>query len=63
MFLEQKFSNEDLQTFAFQTFVFQVLQECNSWASRNGAVQMFFLTPTRNMFFALFREYIFYSTE
>ena len=33
-----------------QTFAFKVLQECSSWASRNGAVQMFFLTPNRNMF-------------
>ena len=28
-------------------FAFQVLRECSFWASRNGAVQMFFLTPTR----------------
>ena len=33
-----------------QTFAFKVLQECSSWASRNGAVQLFFLTPNRNMF-------------
>ena len=33
-----------------QTFAFKVLQECGSWASRNRAVQMFFLTPNRNMF-------------
>ena len=26
-----------------QTFAFKVLQECNSWAARNYAVQMFFL--------------------
>ena len=26
-----------------QTFAFKVLQECSSWASRNGAVQIFFL--------------------
>ena len=31
-------------------FAFQVLRECSSWASKNGAVQIFFLTPTRNMF-------------
>ena len=30
-----------------QTFTFQVLRECSSWAFRNSAVQMFFLTPTR----------------
>ena len=33
-----------------QTFAFKVLQESSSWASGNGAVQMFFLTPNRNMF-------------
>ena len=33
-----------------QTFAFKVFQECSSWPSRNGAVQMFFLTPNRNMF-------------
>ena len=31
-----------------QTFAFEVLRKCSSWASRNGAVQMFFLTRTRN---------------
>ena len=31
-----------------QTFAFKVLQECSSWGSRNGTVQMFFLTPNRN---------------
>ena len=33
-----------------QIFAFKVLQECSSFASRNGAAQMFFLTPNRNMF-------------
>ena len=33
-----------------QTFAFKVLQECSSWASRNGAVQCFFLTTNRNIF-------------
>ena len=33
-----------------QTFVFKVLQESSSWASGNGAVQMIFLTPNRNIF-------------
>ena len=33
-----------------QTFAFKVLQESSSWASGNGAVQMFFLTPNKNMF-------------
>ena len=30
--------------------IFKALQECSSGASRNGVVQMFFLTPNRNMF-------------
>ena len=29
---------------------FKVLQECSSWASGNSAVQVYFLTPNRNMF-------------
>ena len=33
-----------------ETFAFQVFQECSSWVSRNGAVQMFSLIPTRKMF-------------
>ena len=33
-----------------QTFAFKVLQKCSSSASRNGAVQMFFLTLSRNMY-------------
>ena len=33
-----------------QTFSFKVLQESSSWASGNGAVQMIFLTPNRNIF-------------
>ena len=33
-----------------QIFAFKVLQECSSWVSRNDAVQIFFLTPHRNMF-------------
>ena len=27
-----------------------MIQECSFWASRNGAVQMFLLTPNRNIF-------------
>ena len=46
--LEQNFSYGDICS-NIQTFAFQVLRECSSWASRNGAVQMFFLTPNRNM--------------
>ena len=37
-----------------QAFAFKVFQECSSWLSRNGAVQMFFLTPNRNIFTAKF---------
>ena len=33
-----------------QTFAIKVLQESSSWASGNGAAQMFFLTPNRNIF-------------
>ena len=36
-----------------QTFAFQVLQESSSWASRNGAEQMFFPTPTGDMALAV----------
>ena len=34
-------------------FAFQVLQECGSWASKNGAMKMFFLTPAGNQLFVL----------
>ena len=37
-----------------QTFVFKVFQECSFWASKNGAVQILFLTPNRNMFAGIF---------
>ena len=33
-----------------QAFAFKVPLQCSSWASRNGAVQIFLLTPNRNMF-------------
>ena len=33
-----------------QAFAFKVLQEGISWVSRNGAVQMFLLTPNKHMF-------------
>ena len=39
-----------------QTFAIKVLQEYGSWASRKGAVQMFFLTPNRNMFAGTFAK-------
>ena len=32
------------EIYRIQTFAFEVLQECSFWASRNGAVQIFFLT-------------------
>ena len=44
-------------------FAFHVLRECSFLASRNGAVQMFFLTPTRNMILAVLQEYIFDNIE
>ena len=56
-----------------QTFSFQVLRECSSWAYKNGAMQMFFLTSTRNVFAGKFvkwvrflvalQEYNFYNVE
>ena len=56
-----------------QTLAFQVLQKYSSLASRNSAVQMLFLTHTRNMVaqklvkwvrcFAVLREYIFRIIE
>ena len=52
-----------------QTFVFKVPQKCSSWASRNGAVQIFSLTLSRNIsagkylkserFLAVLREHVF----
>ena len=48
-----------------QTFDFKMLRECSSWASRNGAVQMFFTDTNqkhifgcvcRSIFFILFSE-------
>ena len=45
------------------TFAFQVLWECSSWASENGAVQMFFLTLTINVFVAVLPESNFYNVE
>ena len=49
-----------------QTFDFQMLRECSTWMSRNGAVEMFFsffVTPTRNVFLDVFQEYIFCNVE
>ena len=39
-----------------QSYALKVLPECSSWTSRNGAVQIFFLTPNRNMFAGKFVE-------
>ena len=44
-----------------QTFDFQVPRECSSWTSRNGAVQMFFLTPTKKLFLSVLQEEIIQS--
>ena len=52
MSLEQKFSDEDIQN--IQTFAIKVLQRWGSWASRNGAVQMFCLATKRNMYLGKF---------
>ena len=56
-----------------QTFAFKVFQECSSWASRDGALQMFFLTPIRNMLaekflkskrvLAVLREHIIFNVK
>ena len=41
-----------------QAFALKVLQECSSWASRNVPVQMFFLTPNRNIFAGEFERFL-----
>ena len=53
-----------------QTFAFNMLQECSSWASRCGAVQIFFLRPNRNMFtakserfLAMLQEHIIFNVK
>ena len=56
-----------------QTFAFKVLQECSSWASRNGAVQISFLTLHKNMsagkfvkserFLAVLQEHIIFNVK
>ena len=48
------------------TFAFQMHQDGSSWASRNGAVQMFFLTPCTNqkhVFGCVAGVYIFHNVE
>ena len=56
-----------------QTFALKALQKCSSWASRNIAVQIFSLTPSRNMsagkslkserFLAVLREHIIFNVK
>ena len=46
--LEQKFSNG-----------FRSLRQDTSWASRYGAVETFFVTPTKTMFLVVLWEYLF----
>ena len=68
---ERKFLAEIYRN--IQTFAFKVIQKCSSWASRNGAVQMFSLTPSRNMspgkilksemFLAVLREHIIFNVK
>ena len=38
------------------SYAFKVLQECGSWVSRNGAVQMFFPTLDKEMFAGKFAK-------
>ena len=40
-------------------FAFKVIQECSSWASRNGVVQIFFLILHRNIFAGKFVTKVF----
>ena len=56
-----------------QTFAFPVFRECSSWASRNGAVQIYFSDTNQKHicwkickvsgFLAVLREYIFENVE
>ena len=55
-----------------QTFAFNVLQECSSWASRNSAVQIFFIYTKqkhagkfvkRKRVLAVFREHIVFNVK
>ena len=50
--LKQNFLREIYRN--IQTFAFKVLQESSSWASGNGAVQMIFVIPNRNIFVGKF---------
>ena len=55
--------NKNFRTEIYRIFAFQVLWECSSWKSRNDAVEMIFLTPTKKIFLAMLREYVFYNFE
>ena len=58
-----------------QAFAFKVIQECSSWESRKGAVQLFFLTPKKkkkmlarkfvkgDRFLAVLREHVILNVE
>ena len=71
MSLEKNFLTEIHRN--IQTFSCKVLQKCNSWASRNGAAQMYSLTPSRNMsagaflkserFLAVLRQHIIFNIK
>ena len=41
-----------------QAFTFKVIQECSSWESRKGAVQLFFLTPKKKKKKMLARKFL-----
>ena len=60
-----------------QAFAFKVIQECSSWESRKGPVQLFFLTPKKkkkkkmlarkfvkgDRFLAVLREHVILNVE
>ena len=56
-----------------QVFTFKIVQECGFWASKNGAVQVLFLIPNRDMFagkfvkservLEVFREHIIFNVK
>ena len=68
--LKQNFSDGDQEC---ADICFPTCKQCSSWVSRNGAVQIIFLTPTRNIFagkfvkwvrvLAALQEYNFYNIE
>ena len=53
--MKQKFLREIYRNVL--PFAFEGLQESSSWMSGNGLVQMFFLTPNRNMFAGKFVDW------